>query len=110
MIYKVHFYELALYSNNNFFSKNTIGIQSYSKPTSAILEKDQDEWFRFGYDREFGKYHLVWEKSPGNHNYLANFKKNLSLYDELISRDYWSLLSTKAVQHGAGVIDLSLGS
>lgn len=103
-----YFYGVASYSNNNFFSKNTIGIQSYPTPTSNILEAELNGYFRFGYDEEFGRYHLVKEKNPGNHNYSSNFKKNMTLDDDnnLIFKDYWSMLSTKAVQYGAGVMDL----
>ncbi len=104
-----YFDELAKYSNNNFYSKDTIGVQSgYNLPDSIDLHQDRNLWFRFYNDSEFGIYHLVQEIRPTRFNYLVSSKANFSLVDDynLVMSDYWSLLSTKAVQYGVGIINL----
>jgi hypothetical protein len=104
-----YFDELATYSNNNFYSKDTVGIQSgYNKPSSYDRRLYKNMWFRFYEDSEFGDYPLVQEINPGNFNYIVSNKNNFSLIDpeNYVMSSYWSRLSTKAVQYGAGVVDL----
>ena len=57
-----YFNELALYSNNNFYSKDTIGIQSgYDKPQSEEMKLINDEYFILGKDGEGNVYKLLRE-------------------------------------------------
>lgn len=104
-----YFDNLANYSNNNFYSKDTIGIQSgYEKPYSFDRRLYKELWFRFNEDYEFGDYPLIHEIKPQNFNYITNNKFNLTLIDpnNFVLSSYWERLSTKAVQNGAGVINL----
>ena len=104
-----YFNELALYSNNNFYSKDTIGAQSgYEQPNSMDRRFDKGFWFRFYDDLEFGEYRLIQEIIPGRFNYIISNQSNFSLIDpnNLVMIDYWSRLSTKSVQYGAGVVNL----
>lgn len=107
-----YFDELAKYSNNNFYSKDTIGIQSgYKLPepeTSEFLKKDGDYYYIGKYDENKNFYYLAVYKNYRK-NLLIETKLNLVLKiedeDKVVS-DYWSRLSPKAVQYGAGVINL----
>lgn len=96
------FDELAKYSNNNFYSKDTIGIQSgykYPEPDYfKILSDGRNYGMRL--DKEFGEYPLI--KASG----VLEIKKDELLNRPLIMSAYWSRLSTKAVQYGTGVINL----
>lgn len=97
-----YFDELAYYSNNNFYSKDTIGIQSgYSKPEPLyfqILEDGRN--YGIYSDKEFGDYPIVMAKK------LLEIKRAELLDRPLVMSSYWSRLSTKAVQYGSGIIDL----
>ncbi|MCX7616137.1 MAG: lamin tail domain-containing protein [Patescibacteria group bacterium] len=107
---ETYFDKLAKYSNENFFSKDAIGIQtSYQKPQSEITSEESGEIFILMYDKDGGWYRIALYKSPPNRfGYAITNKNNLSLVDKnkKIMNDYWSLLSVKAVEYGAGVIDL----
>lgn len=93
-----YFDKIASYSNNNFFSKDTIFSPKYKKPNITIRNN-------FGYvTDEFGnKFKII--KIVRS---LGNKELTYSLEDEerSILSDYWSLLSKQAVLNGAGVIKL----
>lgn len=97
-----YFDSLAIYSNNNFYSKDTIGIQSgYKLPEIDHFEVLGDgRSYGIAIDKEFGDYPLVKSKS------LLAVKNDDLLDRPLVMAAYWSRLSTNAVQYGAGVIDL----
>jgi len=99
-----YFDELAKYSNNNFYSKDRVGIQSgYQSPQPDYFKLGKDGYsYGFKIDNEFGDYSLLQAKGvfawASDGTELINFP--------VIMEDYWSRLSTKSVQYGAGVINL----
>jgi hypothetical protein len=101
-----YFYNLAKYSNGNFYSRDTILDKEYSYP--HISEECIYENVLFGCSTDqYGKYKLVKIKKD------VNIEKNTitlsySIKDDkdLILSDYWSRLSVQAVQNAAGVIKL----
>lgn len=97
-----YFKDLATYSNNNFYSKDTIGIQSgYKLPEIDTFEILLDgKEYGMKEDKEFGSYPLLRAKR------LLSLKNEEMLNRPLIMSSYWSRLSTKAVQYSAGVINL----
>jgi len=104
-----YFDELAKYSNNNFYSKDTIGIQSgYELPQTEGVVKDGDYYYAFKQDELKNIYYLFVYKNY--HNSLVLETKNniaLKLEDEnKVVDSYWSRLSTKSVQYAAGIINL----
>jgi hypothetical protein len=101
------FDSIALYSNRNFFSKDTINSTKYSAPRhtderAEILSSGVT--YTFGYSRiDDSEYKLV--------RVNKNLRTRSTEYliedpDNLILSDYWSLLSKQAVLHGAGVVKL----
>ncbi len=98
-----YFDEVAMYTNNNFYSPKTIGIQSgYSLPQPNTYELIQNRLYAIGNE---GNYLLL--KSA--HSDLAIDSKNgVTLKDDKVLNDYWNHLAPKAVEYGAGVIDLFL--
>ncbi|MCS6788994.1 MAG: lamin tail domain-containing protein [Patescibacteria group bacterium] len=99
-----YFNNLATYSNNNFYSKDTIGIQSgYNKPQPDYDAKIEKYFYAIKIDKENGDYYLFRKSSA---DILFSNKFDASLESDLVMSSYWSRLSTKAVQYGAGVIDL----
>lgn len=108
---------MASYSNSNFYSKDTIGVGvgtngSYELPDITLLrdffKKEGDVTYCLAQDKEFGDYRLCQVIAVDRFGYLLTSKDNLTLVDEenKILTDYWNLLSTKAVQYSAGVINL----
>ncbi|MDP3015161.1 MAG: lamin tail domain-containing protein [bacterium] len=99
-----YFNELAKYSNNNFYSKDRIGVQSgYQSPQPDYFKLGKDNYsYGFKIDNEFGDYYLLQAKGvfawASDGTELINFP--------VIMEDYWSRLSTKSVQYGAGVVNL----
>lgn len=99
-----YFDELAKYSNNNFYSKDTIGIQSgYGLPQPDYEEKIDKYFYPKKIDHEFGDYYLFRKSIP---DVLFSNKFDATIEPDLVLEDYWSRLSTKAVMYGAGVINL----
>ncbi|MBI2591649.1 MAG: lamin tail domain-containing protein [Candidatus Brennerbacteria bacterium] len=107
-----YFDSIASYSNNNFYSKDTIGLGEYKIPEVLYFGSDKSlpPGYVYGFKTDENKndYHLVLTKNKSNFLWLKDVipLQGALLDDELILQDYWSRLSTKAVQHGAGVIDL----
>lgn len=106
-----YFNELAAYSNNDFYSKDTIGIQSgYKSPEPDYFGKDGFYAYGFKNDLVSGDYHLLAYKNPPNsYGWVLNNKENLIFEERVgplkILPDYWSRLSVKAAQYGVGVIN-----
>ncbi len=101
-----YFEELATYTNNHFYSEDTIGIQTgYSKPEPDLsnFEIENGLFYLKSKDTNRNDYLLITKKSLKN--LLVDNTQNTKL-DDRVRGSYWSLLSTKAVQYGAGVIDL----
>ena len=104
-----YFNNIALYSNNNFYSKDTIGIQSgYDLPQPDYFRKEGK--FYYGFKRMDGEdIHLLAKITPAIFTYMDSENATTLNEDDRSNRingDYWSLLSKKAVQYSAGVVDL----
>ncbi|MBN2197622.1 lamin tail domain-containing protein [Candidatus Wolfebacteria bacterium] len=102
-----YFDELAKYSNNNFYSEDTIGIQSgYNLPKVDLTNYEIINGLPFllNEDPEKNKYILATKKSFKNNIITTEF--DISINNEIVRKSYWSLLSVKAVQYSAGIIDL----
>jgi len=108
-----YFDSMASYSNNNFFSKDTIFHEKYEKPIfdfelSIKLSDGKNYIFQYKiFEKESHK--LVarsaesdWFKTTQNDKPTFFIDDN----DDLILSDYWSRLSKQAVLHGAGVVKL----
>ncbi len=103
-----YFYNLALFTNQNFFSEDTILSEKYSKPIIKREETENinEDFFTFGYfDNNLGK--LV-EIDRSRNKITGKIDTFYLIEDEnhLIFTDYWNSLSKQAVLSGAGVIKL----
>ena len=99
-----YFDGLAKYSNNNFYSKDTVGIQSGYKLPEPDYDVRIDKYFYpTKIDKEFGDYVLFRKSVP---DILLVNEFDITLGDDKVMNDYWSRLSVKSVQYSAGVIDL----
>lgn len=96
-------YKLAEYSNNNFFSKDTLNSETYKSPQ---IEKEENNKF---YGMENNSYFPIArvEKYRDGDVFLKK-KAALKRADTDILDSYFSRLSSKAVLYGAGMIDLFL--
>src|SRR3989344_2280575 len=100
-----YFDKVANYSNNNFFSKDTIFSKEYSKP-------EVDFWDRFSYGKK--KELLLGYKKDQQGNYLLvrglidEEKQSLtySMNDKNLLDGYWNRLSKEVVLNGAGALNL----
>ena len=111
-----YFNELTRYSNNNFFSRDTISESQYSSPKpisfmDKILSDGRITTFGIGKDN-FGNYYLVRLPHKSNWRELitldnnAEIKLSIQDTDNLILTNYWFRLSNQSILHGAGVIKL----
>jgi len=92
-----YFDALASYSNNNFFSKDTVLSEEYNKPEISYYFKG------FGFSNNevvSGPIVRRINKLDGTIEYTLVDKKRIIL------TAYWSRLSKQAVLHGAGVVKL----
>jgi hypothetical protein len=106
-----YFDEIALYSNNYFYSPDTISDSRYRLPQPVFSEVPELVngkliFYVLGEDENRDVFHLAlvlkndigWRLSSGPTIY--------SLEDDNVLADYWQRLSKRAVLNGAGVIDL----
>ena len=103
-----YFDSLANYSNNNFFSKDTILIAEYLNP--KVVTKDLEglsdgNIYEFGYgsvDAQKSRLVLLGLRK------LGSTESHISIQDkdDLILKNYWSRLSKQSVLHGVGVVKL----
>jgi hypothetical protein len=107
-----YFDGLANYSNNNFYSKDTIGIQSgYNLPAPDYSLREGGYTYGFKSDPSDGDYKLFIKKRDSILSTVVSDTGNIVLFleksggDKVLS-DYWSRLSTKSVQYSAGIINL----
>ena len=105
----VHFDKIAIYSNNNFYSPDTIVGSPYEFPQPIfpkVPEIGVDGILRFyvlGQDEEKKFFYLA--KKEMEWRYQSGFS-SYTLKDDKVLQDYWERLSKRAVLTGAGVIDL----
>ena len=98
-----YFDGLATYSNNNFYSKDTINSDEYKLPKPDYFGLGMNgKRFGFKKDNEFGDYYLV----RADNKLDWNIEDGEMLKNKFILTDYWDRLSVKSVQYAAGVIDL----
>jgi len=107
-----YFENLARYSNENFYSKDTIGIQSgYTEPQPDFIDRCGNYYCGVAKDSEAQEYKLFIREKSSLLNTISLNKESASLIlnkegGDIIMSDYWRLLSAKAVQGSAGVINL----
>jgi len=106
-----YFNEIALYSNNYFYSPDTILNQKYHLPEPAFYEVPEIEngktfFYVLGEDENDNIFHLALVLKNDIGWRLTSGPTVYSLEDEQVLQDYWQRLSKKAVLNGAGVIDL----
>lgn len=102
-----YFDRVAFYSNENFFSEDTINIPRYNKPViqRRVLENVDGETIPYGLGRdENGEFHLVRGVLFNWRNFAEEQK--VTLNDLLVLNDYWSRLSNHLIPHGAGLVRL----
>ena len=103
-----YFDKTASYSNNNFFSKDTVSPSLYLKPiimregaqilSDGILYKFSYTTNQSGYEYKLAKATKILR--------TRTIEYSLKDIDDLILTDYWSLLSKQAVLNGTGVVKL----
>lgn len=105
-----YFDGLATYSNNNFFSKDTIFNKNYLLPTVAYYRTEKlSNGLSYSFAYSINNYRLF--RADVEPSWRDLTRPNQSKFylqdkDNLILSDYWALLSKQAVLHGAGVIKL----
>jgi len=106
-----YFDEVALYSNNYFYSPDTISGSKYKLPQPVFSEAS--EWkngklffYVLGEDENNNIFHLALILKNNIGWRLASGPTTYSLEDDKVLQDYWQRLSKKAVLNSAGVIDL----
>jgi len=106
-----YFYHLALFTNQNFFSEDTILVEKYLEP---IISYEKKETLSDGVEHTFGfnkiNSRLIEIEKNGEFDFLKRLEKqDIFIFgdiDNLIFTDYWSALSKEAVLYGAGVMKL----
>lgn len=98
-----YFNDIAKYSNNNFYSKGTIGLGKYKSPQPISYLRIGRYLYAAANDDKFGQYLLSRQSVP---DILFVPKNDITIEPELIMQDYWRLLSAQSIRYGAGVIDL----
>jgi len=101
-----YFNELANYSNNNFYSKDTIGLAEYDAPQADYLRFYQGHYYGVRRDEQ-GDYFLYRKSGP---SLLFANKLDITIDTPIVLHDYWQRLSPKAVRYGAGAIHLFLNT
>lgn len=106
-----YFDSLAFYSNNHFFSKNTINTSKYSYPKLIECNDNLKYGFVSGIKIKYGCgvvedkiFRLI--KITREVDWRNPEIKPIYELDPNVLFDYFSLLGPKAVSHGAGVIKL----
>ncbi|MFH1192759.1 MAG: lamin tail domain-containing protein, partial [Candidatus Jorgensenbacteria bacterium] len=103
------FDKLATYSNNNFYSRDTISSVEYKSINPDYFSLCGDYMCGMINDED-GDYKVFLKKLSLLNNVYSSSDQIFVFLEKIggdvIISDYWSRLSTKAVQYGAGVIDL----
>ncbi|HPW34408.1 MAG TPA: lamin tail domain-containing protein [Candidatus Paceibacterota bacterium] len=101
-----YFNNLANYSNNNFYSEDTIGIQSgYNSPQPTEFDFKNKPIFQMGDDRFGNTYKLSINSIPSG-GLIIPLPNSVTIDNKLVMEDYWRLLAPKSIEYGAGIINL----
>lgn len=105
-----YFVSLAKYSNENFYSADTIDGE-YAKPKSMNFKREGEYEYALG--AISGERYYLARVVSGDYDYLLQKQaKALGIDNAFGSKkvlsDYWRLLSAKTIQHGAGLTNLFL--
>ncbi len=107
-----YFDEVALYSNNYFFSKDTINVSRYNNPKilKTILFSDKKSLLGIGKDKDSSEFVLVKlnGRFVGNSFEVAKGVLKDEYLGTSILDGYWTRLSNHLIPHGAGLIKLFL--
>ena len=95
-----YFDELATYTNMNFFSKDTINFEGFGLPELQSLKIENNGKLNF-YRNGDGAIVAVGAASP-----VKDLDIRMTTDEERVSQSTWDRLSPRAVQYGAGVVDL----
>ncbi len=108
-----YFDKTANYSNNRFFSEDTIDGSNFTLPNLNILHNYEFVKEENGFIQYYGilkdgdwLYKLVRLEGSIKDNIFTSERETIN--DPLILSDYWSRLSQKSIINGAGVIALFL--
>ncbi len=101
----LYFTGMAKYSNNNFYSADTI-LKNYQLPEINDFELIDNHYYYTGY-LDGQKYYLLSKKSNFGSVIFAS-EGTITINNEIINKNYWSLLSTKSVQYSASAIKFFL--
>lgn len=103
-----YFDNLAKFSNNNFFSDDTILINKYKKPIliSEKYEIVEGKGYNFSYGSLSGIRLLYVDKIRDPRTGVIKISYTLTDPKNKIPQDYWDNLSKQAVLGGVGVIKL----
>lgn len=105
-----YFDEVALYSNNNFFSEDTIFVEKYQSPKiiRKINKVEDGLMYRFGLgiDKDGNEYFLLRYGFSTWRNVVT--EQDFTVDSDLVFNDYWSRLSNHLIPHGAGLVKLFL--
>jgi len=104
--FAAYFDQLANYSNNNFYSKDTIGLTDYDAPQPDYLRFYQGHYYGVKKDKQ-GEYFLSRKSGP---SLLFANRYDITIDTPIVLHDYWQRLSPKAVRYGAGIIHLFLNT
>lgn len=103
-----YFNVTAKFSNNNFFSRDTVLSNEYTQPFISFEKSEiiDNLHYTFGYRDEGNNSRLVRIELQVNEE--GEILKTYTLKDrkDFILSDYWSLLSQEAVLNGAGIVKL----
>ncbi|KKT86400.1 MAG: hypothetical protein UW85_C0002G0001, partial [Parcubacteria group bacterium GW2011_GWA1_Parcubacteria_45_10] len=101
-----YFESISKYSNNNFYSRDTIGVQGIYQNPQVEFPDILIEGGLYTAREDENKDLLLLYKKIGGDGYFSRNIFSITLKDDRVMTDYWSRLSTKSVQHSAGVINL----
>ncbi|MFN7088622.1 MAG: hypothetical protein ACK4NX_02285, partial [Candidatus Paceibacteria bacterium] len=103
-----YFYNLAKYTNGNFFSKDTILLEKYKLPTwinEKIIKDADGNFIRIGYTN-LDQPLIILTKAKTWLEIINDKKENHYINDKFILSSYFSNLSQQSVLHGAGLLNL----
>jgi hypothetical protein len=94
------FFKVAKYSNENFFSEDTINSNKYKSPKINRIIDNGD--FAFGYNNEKILYKIIFRAG-------TKTVEKITVNDPFIHSSYWYFLSKQAVLGGVEIIRLFFG-